>query len=66
MPREKPLFRINLDRIDAAFPDKEVLSLSDIATYTGKSLRTITRKYKINKEIGGISKATLANRLSQE
>jgi AraC-like DNA-binding protein len=66
MAREKPLFRVNLDRLDAAFPNKEVLSLKDIADFTGKSVRTITRKFKTNPDIGGISKTVLANRLAQE
>lgn len=41
MAREKPLFRNNLDRLDEAFPNREVLKYKDIADITGLSLRTV-------------------------
>lgn len=66
MSREKPLFRENLDRLDRKFPDVEVLHYADIAEYIGKSERTVKTHYQkyYKKELGGISKAVLANILS--
>lgn len=64
MPREKELYRENLDRLDKAFPNKEVLSQIDVAIYTGKSLPTINRRKWYDPKIGGISKTKLASLLS--
>lgn len=66
MAREKPLFRNNLDRLDEAFPNREVLKYKDIADITGLSLRTVKKYYQkhYKKELGGISKAVLASLLS--
>lgn len=36
MSRELPLFRIELEQIMAAFPDKAVLNRTDIMRYTGR------------------------------
>lgn len=66
MPREKPLFRANLDRLDAKYPDGEVLSFKQIADYLNCSISTAKRKFKYNKLIGGIAKATVARALSEE
>ncbi len=65
MPREKPLFRENLDRLDRKFPDVEVLRYNDIAEYLGISVRTAKRHYQkyYNKKICGISKTVFANDL---
>lgn len=66
MPREKPLFRANLDRLDARFPNKEVLSFEEIADFFGFSKRSAQRKFKYNRIIGGIAKTTIARALSEE
>lgn len=66
MPRERPLFRVNLDRLDEKFPDSEVLSYQQIADYINKSLSTVKRKFTYNKKIGGVAKATVARALSEE
>lgn len=39
MAREKPLFRDNLDRLDDAFPDKEVFAVSGHRKVSRKKLR---------------------------
>lgn len=44
--REKIDFRDNLQRIDEHFPNKETLTITDVANYTG-----IDRK-KIGKDLG--------------
>lgn len=46
MAREKPLFRDNLDRLDVAFPDKEVLQYRDIAKYLGKVALLLSDTFK--------------------
>lgn len=46
MPREKEGYRDNLMRLDEKFPDKELLSKSDVVMYLGVSLSTVTRKAK--------------------
>ena len=66
MPREKPLFRVNLDRLDERYPNKEALSFNEIAVYFGCSLSSARRKFKYNKTISGIAKATVARALSEE
>lgn len=65
MPREKELYRFNLDRLDT-FTDGEVLSYEQLAKFLGKSKSTIQRHWKkhYNKVTGGISKAIIARELS--
>ncbi|MEE1219541.1 MAG: hypothetical protein U0L20_06430 [Ruminococcus sp.] len=68
MPREKPMFRVNLDRLDARYPNKEALSYSDIADFFGYSYRSASRKWqsKYNSACGGVPKVTIARVLSEE
>lgn len=68
MPREKPLFRINLDRLDERFPDKEALKYDEIASFLGRSKRFVSKHYQqhYNKNLAGVSKTVLARELSQE
>ena len=60
---EKPAYRDNLERLDAAFPDKENLTIADVARWLGKGPRLVKKVYDIQPHIG-ISKATLARKLS--
>lgn len=66
MAREKPTYRDNLDRLNAKFPDKEVLRYADIANYLNLSLSTVKRRYQgdYNPKIHGISKTVFASILS--
>jgi hypothetical protein len=66
MAREKELFRVNLDRLDERFPDKDVLKYSDIANYLGRSLKFVQTHYCqfYNKDLAGVSKTVLARVLS--
>lgn len=65
MPREKELFRDNLMRIDAMFPDKEILLIGDIKKYVGfKDPRTVRKFLKMSKNEKSLSKCQLASRLS--
>ena len=63
MPREKEGFRLNLERINAAFPGKELISVPEIARYEGKDPRTIKKRYKLNR-FGELSKADWARQIS--
>lgn len=45
MAREKECYRDNLQRLDERFPDKEILTVSDVAAWTGLDRRTVTRLY---------------------
>lgn len=64
MPREKPLFRVNLDRLDAAYPGKEILSIRDVADYMGVSVKSVQRRKWYDKTVCGIPKTKLASLLS--
>lgn len=71
MPREKECYRIVLERLDAAFPNKAILSISDVSKYTGRSREWVRKKLidqnvpkKDTKRIGGIGKEKLASLLS--
>ncbi|RGX53796.1 hypothetical protein DWV16_16360 [Anaerotruncus sp. AF02-27] len=66
MPLEKPTFRDNLERLDSAFPGKEILSVTDVSNYTGftrKTARTLFNFKKFGPKVG-ISKTCLARELS--
>lgn len=68
MPREKPLFRSNLDRLDEKYPNKESLTYADLADFFGYSYRSAFRKWqdKYNKACNGVPKATIASVMSGE
>lgn len=60
MPREKELFRVNLDRIDSKFPNQELLSYNDISDYTKMSLSFVKQHFKDLRVAGGVPKCNLA------
>ncbi len=62
MPREKELFRDNLERLDKKFPNKEHFRQIDVAKYLDIDPRTVKKKYQIGRD--GISKIKLARLLS--
>ena len=69
MAREKECFRDNLCRLDERFPDRELLSISDVMAWTGRSRGYIERQFG-KKFIGKknekkfISKSDLARAVS--
>jgi len=63
MPREMENFRANLDRLDEAFPSKNVLSISDVVRYTEQNYRTVKKFFPFKKGFG-ISKVSVARILS--
>ena len=56
--KETANFRDALERLDAAFPGKELLTAKEVATFTGRSYNWVIRK--IPKGPLGISKVQLA------
>lgn len=63
MPREKEAYRDNLARIIEAFPGKEIITVTELAKWLHRDIRTVKRKFPIKDGIG-ISIATLARFLS--
>lgn len=70
MSREKECYRSTLERLDEAYPDKAILTITDVAKYTGRSRvwasdfvhKNISKKdFKM---LGGIGKEKLASLLS--
>lgn len=55
VPREKDGFRDQLESIIKAFPDKECLTVSDVARYTGYSRNTVSKKYPFVEQGGSKS-----------
>lgn len=66
--REKEGFRENLERIDAAFPNKEMLNVSDVSRYTGLDRSKVGADWHEHFSLMGksklMSKVTLARLLS--
>lgn len=62
MPREKPAYRDNLERIKERFPDKELLSVSDVCEFCGKNYRTVKKLFEFKNNF--ISVAKLAREMS--
>lgn len=63
MSREKDGFRDNLERIDKAFPNKEMLNAMDLAKFEGHHRTTIRQRYVFNR-FGEISKSDWARQVS--
>jgi hypothetical protein len=62
MPIEKESYRDNLERIHGMFPDKELLTKTDVAKFLGVSTKFVCKYYPFKNNY--ISKATLARALS--
>lgn len=61
MPRELKEYRDNYAALLEFFGDKRLLSISDVARYTGCDRRTVRKLYSITAE--GITIPTLARRM---
>jgi hypothetical protein len=65
MPREKEAFRDNLERIDAMFPGKELLTRADVVRGFGLTRKAVERMLAGRMFDGKyISKAALARLIS--
>ena len=64
MAREKACYRDMLEELNKSFPDKQFLSVPEVAKFVGKSSRTVERHYGQYKiKPFGISKVQLAHLL---
>lgn len=45
MPRERPDYRDLLERLDVAFPGKEMLTKREVAEWLGVGRNTVNRRY---------------------
>jgi len=59
---EKPAFRDNLERIDTAYPQKEMLCKKEVQAFTGLNYRTVNKMFPFQGNY--ISKVSLARTLS--
>lgn len=66
MAREKALYRDNLERLDNLFPNKELLTLSDVCTLCKIAEEKAKRLFPFMKDKNRyyISKPVLASKLS--
>ena len=48
MSREKKYFRDMLERIKEVFPDKEMLSIKEVADFVGCDARTAKKSFSFN------------------
>lgn len=62
MPLEKPSYRDNLERIILAFPNRELLTKKDVASFCGVNVKTVCKLFPFKNNF--ISIATLARLLS--
>ena len=63
LPREKECFRDNLVRLDEVFPDKEMLKINDVVSFTGLNYRTVKKIFPFGK-CNVISKVVMARAMS--
>lgn len=60
---EKPGYRLNLERLNELFPDREMLRKGDIVKFEGSSYKTVSKRYQWNR-FGMISKSDYARVIS--
>ena len=65
MPREKPCFRVNAQRLREVFPEKELLTSSDLAKFCGICIRTARKKFDLNRKKRFISIEDAARLMSE-
>lgn len=62
--RELKGYRDNLERIDAAFPGREMLTATEIARWLGCSPDKVRRDFRFSAALRRISKADLARQMT--
>lgn len=62
MPREKENYRQNLERVKNMFPEKEVLTKSDVVKFSSLTYKTVVKMFPFKGNY--ISVASLASCLS--
>ena len=63
MPREKSGYSLNIELLNDRFPEKDMLTISDVMTFTGKSYNTVKKRIAFS-SMGLVSKADLARQIS--
>ena len=64
MPKEREGYRDNLERLDAAFPGRELLRKSEVAGWLGISKTTLRERFDLPPG-QYVSKATVARELAR-
>ena len=55
-------FRVQMERLNDFFPDREMLSISDVVRFTGRDRRTVVKFFNFRNNF--ISKVEVARTLS--
>lgn len=61
MALEHPAYRDNLERVCNAFPDKEMLTVSEVSRFTGLDRKTVRKRFSMRQWY--ISVACLARQM---
>ena len=64
MPREKEGYRANYAMLNDRFPDKDMLNIKDVMTFTGLSRNTVKKRFCFVGSPGIVSKADFARQIS--
>ncbi len=64
MAREKEGYRENIALLNERYPEKDMLTIADVAAFIGCSERTVRRNICFNKATGRVTKADLARQVS--
>jgi hypothetical protein len=62
MPREREGFRDNMERLNEFFPNRELLNVSDLVSFTGRNREVVKKLFDFKN--GYISKVEVARTLS--
>ena len=62
MPREREGFRDNMERLNEFFPDRDLLSVTDVIRFAGRDRRTVVKFFNFRNNF--ISKVEVARTLS--
>lgn len=62
--RDKQDFRDNLERLDSAFPGKELLNISEVTKYLGIGRGKVARMFPFDTKTRLCSKVTVARIIS--
>ena len=65
MPREKQDFRPVMEALNARFPDKYMLSVTDVAAWLGCCRATVRRRYPLPRGEHTYTKAEIARRVAR-
>lgn len=64
MSREKEGFRDNMALLNERFPDKDMLTITEVAEFMGVTPRTVRRNIRFNEQTRRITKADLSRQVT--